>query len=266
MFSSIAGKSLWERRRSIIIWSVAMVGFMLMYASLYPSIGNTGNYEEIFAELPDAFTTLFGGLESLGTPEGYMYAEGFSLTLPLFMLIIGVGFGAGAIAKEEESGTLELLLASPVSRGKILYQKAVAIKLNLLIVAAAIWSGIALGVALVDGFDISLVSVLWATINLVLMGLLFGYIALAITAFGFGRAAALGGAIGLFILMYLANTFAQLVEWMEPFKYGSAMYYLDTNDVLFGSVNWAHMALIIGVIMLLYGAAHLRFRVRDTGV
>ena len=47
---------------------------------------------------------------------GYLGIELFSLMVPLLLLVAAIGTGAGTIAGEEERGTLELLLANPVSR------------------------------------------------------------------------------------------------------------------------------------------------------
>jgi ABC-2 type transport system permease protein len=47
--------------------------------------------------------------------------------LPGMFLVYGVGRGARAIAGEEEHGTLELLLVTPVSGASIIAQKALAL-------------------------------------------------------------------------------------------------------------------------------------------
>ena len=39
--------------------------------------------------------------------------------VPLLLLIAAIGAGAGAIAGEEERGTLDLLLSLPVSRRRL---------------------------------------------------------------------------------------------------------------------------------------------------
>ena len=55
---------------------------------------------------------------------GYLSTETFSLLAPLMLIGPGIALGTGAIATEEERGTLDLLMASPVSRGRVLAAKA----------------------------------------------------------------------------------------------------------------------------------------------
>ena len=47
--------------------------------------------------------------------------------VPLLLMIAAIGAGAGAIAGEEERGTLELLLANPLSRRRLVLEKTAAV-------------------------------------------------------------------------------------------------------------------------------------------
>ena len=62
-----------------------------------------------------------------GTPVGAGVFELFSLMAPLLLIVFSIGAGASAIAGEEDRHTLELLLANPVSRCRIVLEKLAAL-------------------------------------------------------------------------------------------------------------------------------------------
>ena len=102
---------------------------------------------DLINSYPTAFKATFGmeGVDFTSGP-GYLSTETFSLLAPLMLIGLGIALGTGTIAGEEERGTLDLLIASPVSRGRVLAAKAlgalavlvtVAVGLYLTVLAAA---------------------------------------------------------------------------------------------------------------------------------
>ena len=90
-----------------------------------------------------------------------------------------VGFGGGTIAKEEERGTLDLLLSTPLPRWLVVTHKFAAMTVIIVVAALALWVGLAVGAAIV-GVDVSLWRMLQASISGVLLGLAFGALALTV--------------------------------------------------------------------------------------
>ncbi|GAA2333902.1 hypothetical protein SVIO_065390 [Streptomyces violaceusniger] len=86
----------------------------MMYASTYPSQKNNT------ASLPEAMRD---ALHIDATAAGYLQASVFGLILPLLAMIYGIATGSRAIAGEEESGQLDLLLAHPVTRTAVVLQR-----------------------------------------------------------------------------------------------------------------------------------------------
>ena len=73
--------------------------------------------------LPDAVKTIIGN--DYTSPAGYLRAEFFSLLGPILLLVYTIGGGAKAIAGEEEGRSLDLLLSTPLSRGRVVADKAI---------------------------------------------------------------------------------------------------------------------------------------------
>lgn len=267
MFSSVFRRTLWEHRRSAIIWAISMAAFGLFMAYFYPSVAVDDTYAQLVENFEDsAVTALFGDFGELSTASGFIGAELYSFMLPIVAITIAVGIGASTLAKEEESGTLELLLAGPLSRRRILFEKALALAVNVCSMAAATGLGLVLGTVLVEEFNLSFSSILWVNVAVSLLGIVMGYFALLVTAHGLSRGVALGATIGGYIIMYFANTLPNLVATLEPVRPFSVMRYFDYQAILNGNTNWLHMLVLLSASVVLYALAQWRFSRRDTGV
>ena len=132
--------------------------------------------------MPEAFRSLFATSGAdMSTPVGYIQLELMSFMGPMLVILYAVSQGSRAVAGEEDRRTMDLLLSSPVSRLRVLLEKAAAMVLGTALLAAA------LGLALVvEGrlFDMVLPAdrVAAAMLHLTLLGLVFGAIALAVGA------------------------------------------------------------------------------------
>ena len=263
MRNSIFLRTLLERWRSTLIWSIAMFGFAQMFAGLFESF--SAEIEQIAANYPESLQAFVGDVSQAATPAGWLGVELYGLFVPMVLAIIAVGFGASAIGKEEESGTLELLLASPISRAKILLQKALAIEVQLAIIAGSVWLGVALG-TLFYPFEVSLVDTFWATFAGWLLGVFVAYATFAVQAVSGRRGLALGFGAGLVALTYFADALSKLIDWLEFAKYLSPFYYYSGGDVLLNGANVTNLLILFLASVVCYVIAHVAFVRRDTGV
>jgi len=86
-----------------------------MMGSLYDMMASSGDFMIAYMEsLPPEFTEIFN-IGAMGTPIGWLDVEYFSF-LPLIIGLFATGAGASLLARDEEGGTLDLILAHPVSR------------------------------------------------------------------------------------------------------------------------------------------------------
>ena len=264
MFSSIYIKTLHERRKAIVFWSLGLFAFALFIGLLYPSIDDIEGFEALADDMPDIFQALVGEINDITSPAGFLGAELYSLMLPLGLSILAIGFGASAVAREEETGTIELLLATPTSRTRIIIEKIAALATILLLAAAATWMGVALSTLLVD-FDVSLVDAWWASVIAASLAFSFGLLALAITAWGGKRGLAVGVMAAFFTISYFGNTLAVMVEAIESMRYASLLYYYDGPGVVAGDVSLGNILLLSAVSVLGLLMSVVGFNRRDVG-
>ncbi len=150
--------------------------------------------------------SLFGIAEgsSITSGPGYLDAELFSFMLPLFVLVLAIGSGARTFAGEEDAGRLELLLSYPIRRRNAVLAKSLAVGTEVLVLCAA--AGVAMLV--LDpllGLDLSTRNIAAAVASLAALGLLHGWLALAVGAATASRALAIGVPVGLAAAGYLVN-------------------------------------------------------------
>jgi Cu-processing system permease protein len=123
------------------------------------------------------FAALALALSQAGlSAAGYAGLGGFGRTaaslinaLLLFVPLMGLSVGAGALAGDRERGTLLYLLAQPVSRAEVFCGKALGAALALL-AALSLGFGLA-GAALASGGDADAVAYIWLAVYAVLLAL-----------------------------------------------------------------------------------------------
>ena len=179
LLKNIFLKTIREKRVSLFWWSF---GFFLMnfsIASIYPSIKEaTKELEGYMETLPDAVTALFLTEGApLTSPAGFLGAELFTFMIPTMVLIFAIGFGASAIAGEEEAGTLDLLLSNPLPRWRIVTEKFFAMVVGMSLINLFSWLSLVAGAQMFD-MDIGIGQLAAATVSSALLGLSFGAIAL----------------------------------------------------------------------------------------
>jgi len=156
MLRNIALKSLRDIQRGFLWWSVGLAGFVALIVSVWPTVHSNPGLNKLAQDYPKALQAFlaFGGAVDYSSPAGYLGIELFSLMVPLLLLVAAIGTGAGSIAGEEERGTLELLLANPVSRTKVVLEKTVALLCELTGLGVVLWLALWIG-ALLANMDIS---------------------------------------------------------------------------------------------------------------
>jgi hypothetical protein len=125
MLRNVFTKTLWDQRRGIVIWSLAIAAVGVMYAAFYPLMRNPEMEAVIDAYPPELLDAL--GFTDITSPAGYLGGTTYGLLGPILMIIFAGMFGTRAIAGEEEAGRMDVLLAHPVGRGRVVVHRAAAL-------------------------------------------------------------------------------------------------------------------------------------------
>jgi len=261
----IALKVLRDQRRALLYWGIGLIAMAAMMALVYPSIKGISAFNEYIDNLPEAMKQMFGAsLADYTSPTGYFSAELFSIMVPLLFLIYGIGAGAGAIAGEEEKGTMDFLLANPVPRWKIVVAKFGAMTAGLALLGVFFWVGIAVFVK-IEGIELDLFKTAEATFNALMVALVFSSLALLLGCLKGNKGMSLGIASGVAVLTYLLNTVGAMVEGLKDYRYVSPFYHYLQPDVLRNGFDAGHLFVLIGLVVVFFVLSIPAFIRRDVG-
>ncbi len=223
MFAVIRNE-LWQRRWSLLWWSIGVGAFVALDVALYTTVkSDAQQLNQALSHLPGAIRSLFSGGADFLSPTGFLSARIYYLLLPLLLTILSIGLGSSLIGKEEKQGTLELLLARPISRTRLLIGKVLA-GLSILTI-------------------VSLVALIAAVVT--------------------AHPAGTGIAALVAFASYLIASLESLVDWLAWPAKASVYHYYHPNEMLGGASGSKTMvAFAIGIVALGI-AAWLGFRRRD---
>ena len=168
-----------DKRRWILWWSVGTAAFVLLSIAFYPAFKEFSQFDEQLEN--EGLRAMFGGQGgiSLISPEGFLHSQVFASNLPILLLIFAIGLGSRAIAGAEGDGTLELLLANPVTRRRVALQRYLTVVAQTVVLGVVSTVVIVAFAPLVQLDGLSLTNVLGACAGSVCFGIVHATIAFA---------------------------------------------------------------------------------------
>jgi ABC-2 type transport system permease protein len=237
----------WNRVRLIVVvlagigWGVLLPTIYVSFSSAIKALANSGAIPQQFTNFGSGSIFNLPGTLTLGLQHPLAVA---------FVGIFAIGSAASAVAGERERGTLEVLLARPLSRRRVFLTVAAAV---------AVMSALALGAVLAGEVAGVLIQGLSNEVDLALMGLVFINGLLLWAAFAaFALAASvsfdrLGPALGLALAYLLINYFLEVlgslwldVAWSQEY---SLFHHFNAGEILRGEAQPIDFV-ILGVAVL----------------
>lgn len=252
----------WQRRWSIFWWAVGIISLVVVTLAFYPTIRDqAAQLNKSFGGLSNSALALFGGTDFF-SPLGYLNSQLIYLMLPLLLSILGIGLGSSLIGHEEAAGTIEALLARPVSRTRLLVSKALAGGLNILVVTV-IGSAATILMARLVNIGISSGDIAAACFACFMLVLTFSSLAFLLAATGRGRAAALGISVVYALGGYIIASLATTVHWLKGPSLIFPYHYYRSADILQGTFDWSSIVFFAVFTAACILLAWLSFRRRD---
>lgn len=250
-----------EQRRALVGWAAGLGGLGLVMLGMYPSVRGNRSFAKLLEAYPQALRTLFGLADYTSGP-GYLRAEIFSLTGPLLFVIFAILWGTDLTAGEEERRTVDILLANPVSRARVVVEKWAAMVVGVLVTAAS------LGLVLVligpaVKLHVGLVALSAAIVSTALLAVLFGSLGLAVGAATGHRGLARGVTALAAVAAYLLSSLPELVSWLRPARPLSPWYHALGVDPIATGYRPLHLLVLLGMTAVCLGVAAASFDRRD---
>ncbi|HLI05650.1 MAG TPA: ABC transporter permease subunit [Ktedonobacteraceae bacterium] len=259
MFRSILSKSLRDYRVPMLAWGVGLGLFMVaVFGTATPAVVTA------FISLA-RIVSFLGDLYAMNTPQGYITFRYMETSLPVLLSIWPILAGARLVRGEEERGSMDVLLATPEPRTRLLLEKVGALFLALLVIAVLFALGIVGGEASLR-IHIDFVGALLAGLNLGLLAFFFGMVALLLSQMTITRGAAAGWAGALLVLFMLLAMMARELSgtWVQ---YLSPFYYYNLNRPLLAGFPDQPLGalLLLGLSVLCLAGSVVLFDRRDIG-
>jgi ABC-2 type transport system permease protein len=251
----------WQRVRLIVV-VLAGIGWGVLMPVIYDAFSDVFRDMATSGVMPD---------ELLNFGSGSLFNLPGTITLglqhPLAIAMIGIfaiGASSTSVAGERARGTLEVLLARPISRTVLYVSIAVAVLVTVLVVLLAILGGMAGGAAAIglsDELDLGRMPLV------VLNG--FGLWA-AFTTFGLAMSVSFdrpGPAIGLSLAWLLVHYFLEILgslwtdaAWTQEY---SLLHHFNPGEILTGKLDPIDLVIVYAAAIVPVVYALLVFPKRD---
>lgn len=267
MLSSVFRKTIWDRRQGYVWWAAGILAITGITLAFWPTIqADSETLSELIENLPEGMLSLFGA-EDAGaflTGPGYVNGRVFASVGSFIAIFFSISMGTAAIAGEEDTRTLDLLLANPIARDRIVLESFAATALLTSVLAAVVWVTLVIANPVFD-VELSVAGITAASIGMVLLALSFGSLALMIGALTGKRPLTIGVAGGATIATFFINGLAPLVDSIAWTQKLTPFYWMLDHNPLATGFGWQLLVLVAATLVFL-AIAIWGFRRRDVTV
>ncbi len=265
MLTGLFRKALWDRRRSLWGWGGGLGLLTLIMFSAWPSLAQDAEaLAALIASMPREVYAMFGmsDPDAIVTPAGFISSRTYQTIGPLLVIMFAIRGVSMGLVREEHSGMLDLLLANPVDRSRVIAAKTGGIALTTGLVVlfptvTALIGDVAWATDLGPG------SILAASAGLGLLGLFFGSLMMLLWALaGFSFPAVRIVAV-VALATFLLNGLGSLSDGLGPIRAVSPFYwYFGDAPPLAKGFEPTYFLLLVGTLAMGWIALE-RFRRRD---
>jgi ABC-2 type transport system permease protein len=260
IFRNTLRRNLWQ----LLGWGLTL-GLVTFYLTLLykPMIEQQSQLTSLMQAYGPNFLAFFGGTLDILSPAGYIDFAYFSY-IPIVAGIFSLLIGSGLILADEERGTLDLVLAHPVSRTALFWGRFlafVAVTTGILFIS---WLGFLAGLS-GSGWDVSAFALLLPHLDLFVILMLFGALALFLSLALPSRTLAASVTGALLVASYFVTSMARINDKLAGLNDLSPLKYYEGGRAL-EDLNWEHLLGLLGFTLLFTLLAWLLFERRDVRV
>jgi len=256
-------RELKANRRSLIVWSVIVVLFVLMGAGKFQAYYNNPEMLAVLDAMPPAMLAAFSmNALNLTTVTGF-----FGLMFTYFAVMLGIAaamWGSDIIVKEERDKTVEFSLTLPVTRRRVVTAKSLA-ALVLCIVLLLVTGAACLASAQLYAPDAEFYSFLTRLmIALFVIEVIFLAVGILLGCALKQYRRASGLALAILLGAYFLSIFSGLDKNLDFLKYFSPFKYFDAARMLHEArVDAGFLLLSAAIVVVCMVGAYIAYQKRD---
>jgi len=259
--------SLRNSRGAIIGWGIGLAALAIMMGSLFDMMAGSNEMMDMMnayaATMPE-FAEIFN-MGAMNTPIGWLDVEYFSF-MPLIIGLFATGAGASLLALDEEGGTLDLILAHPVSRTVLFWGRFLANTLVIIILLLISWASLLLTMTWSENFTLPAFELLLPFISLFGIMLFFTTLSLLFSMLLPARRTASMLAGMLVVASFFITLLAGVVDELERAADFSPLTYLETATAIEDGLNLVWFGIFIAIDLVLVLISWQLFQRRDVRV
>jgi len=261
MRGSIYLKTLHDLHAQTLAWSLGLALLGAANVLLFPTFQSMPNLIGFLEQMPPTIRAIVGDVTAMAQLDGFLRTKLFD-PLPLLLAVFVVSQGARLIAGEVEHKSIDLLLAQPVSRRRIVVGKFLAMVTATVFMTLILVASLVICCRFIEG-ESSARHLLLSTLN-----------GLPLTWF-FGAAALLGSCLlqraqqasmivgGTVVGFYVWETFRLLSPSLRPYDEFSLFAQHKAGVTLAGQVQAEPILVLLGLAAVLLVGAVVAFDRRD---
>ena len=259
--------SLRKSRGAIIGWGIGLAALAIMMGSLFDMMAGSNEMMDMMnayaATMPE-FAEIFN-MGEMNTPIGWLDVEYFSF-VPLIIGLFATGAGASLLARDEEGGTLDLILAHPVSRTALFWGRFLANTLVIIILLLISWASLLLPMTWSEYFSIPTFELLLPFTSLFGILLFFMTLSLLFSMLMPARRTASMLAGMLVGASFFITMLSGVVDELERAADFSPLTYLETATAIEDGLNLTWFGIFIAIDLVLVLISWQLFQRRDVRV
>ena len=259
--------SLRSSRGAIIGWGIGLAALAIMMGSFYDMMVDSNEMMDVmnaYAVTMPELVEIFN-IGAMNTPIGWLDVEYFSF-LPLIIGLFATGAGASLLSRDEEGGTLDLILAHPVSRTALFWGRFLANTLVIIILLLISWASLLLPMTWSEYFSIPAFELLLPFTSLFGILLFFMTLSLLFSMLLPARRTASMLAGMLVGASFFITMLSGVVDELERAADFSPLTYLETATAIEDGLNLTWFGIFIAIDLVLVLISWLLFQRRDVRV
>jgi ABC-2 type transport system permease protein len=247
MLKTVFLKTLFEKRYTILIWTLAILVLNIAIIQLFPALRDV--FSSTMENMPPELAGWFGDGEIWSSIRGYVGMEIMG-QMGIIVIIFGIVFPISIFASEEDSGVLATQLSRPLSRFRYLIEKYAALLAAIFILMIGFTLGTFLGTIIV-GDTIPLGELIIPMVAVALIVAVFASLTFAVSAATRLGKTISGVIVGLYAFAsYFLTSLGATSDTVQALSKLTPHYYYNTPPVIYNGLELKNVLILVSIALV----------------